>query len=85
MESSHPPLSFGLKPPCTALSLVLVLLLACFSTSHAQDLRALIESGEAKARAGHFSGAIEDYTRAIAAAPDYRGAYVHRAAARSLQ
>lgn len=45
---------------------------------------ALLQSGETKARAGQFNAAIEDYTRAITAAPTYWAAYVRRAAAKSL-
>lgn len=60
-------------------------LLGGVSPCHAQDVMALVQSGETKARAGHFNAAIEDYSRAIAAAPDYWAAYVRRAAAKSLK
>ncbi len=54
-------------------------------TGHAQDVRALVDAGETKARAGQLNAAIDDYTQAIAAAPDYWAAYVRRAAAKTLK
>ncbi|MGV3661907.1 MAG: tetratricopeptide repeat protein [Prosthecobacter sp.] len=72
------------------LSVLLVLpvlaLLGGASLCHAQtDVMALLKAGEANARAGQFNAAIEDYSRAIAAAPGYWAAYVRRAAAKSLK
>ncbi len=60
---------------------ILATLFVAFTACPAQNVMALIESGEAKAKAGDFNGAIADYTRAIRLAPNYRSAYVHRAAA----
>lgn len=65
-------------------ALTSVVCLISLSVGHARDVSVFIRSGDAKVKIGEFSGAILEYTQALALDPLNRDAYVHRAAAKSL-
>lgn len=64
---------------------VLVSLTISQAQQQQPDITALLQGGDAKAKAGQFNLAIDDYTRAITAMPGYWASYVRRAAAKSLK
>lgn len=59
--------------------------LGCSVLGQARDVTVFIRSGDAKVKISDFSGAIAEYTQALALDPGNRDAFVHRAAAKSLK